>query len=208
MHDGGSILVRRHSVCIADNIRDRRRDKCRFRLKRLVLLARDGRDEAIPAFGNGFDIKRLAGGVAQGFAQFHDRCIQAVVEIDKRAGGPERPLQVFAGNQFPGMFQQEDQDAEGLITNLGGRAVPAQFVVAHVYLEDAETPGLRRLRLVFHERSPRQSPLAGSLARAHLKSEAILRTIHPSKYLHINNLSGDKRFDLGITFNELRDLWR
>ena len=105
MHDGGSILVRRHPVCIAHNTRGRRRHRCRFRLKRLVLLARHGRDEAIPAFGNGFDIKRLVGGVAEGFAQLHDRRIQAMVEIDKRVGGPERPLQVFAGNQFPGMFQ-------------------------------------------------------------------------------------------------------
>jgi hypothetical protein len=47
--------------------------------------------------------------------------------------------------------------------------------------------------LVFHERNPVRAPLSGSLARSHLKSEAILRAIHPSKYLHINNLPGDKR---------------
>jgi hypothetical protein len=59
---------------------------CRFRLKRLVLLASHGRDEAISAFGNGFDIKRLVGGVAEDFSQLHDRRIQAMVKIDKRAG--------------------------------------------------------------------------------------------------------------------------
>ena len=63
MHDRGSVLVvRRNLVCIPNNIRARRRNRSRFRRKRLVVLARHWRDKAIPAFGNGFDIKRLVGG--------------------------------------------------------------------------------------------------------------------------------------------------
>jgi hypothetical protein len=40
-----------------------------------------------------------------------NRCIEALFEIDKGIARPKAPLQVLAGNQLAGMFQQYGQNS-------------------------------------------------------------------------------------------------
>ncbi|MDX6460542.1 MAG: hypothetical protein QOJ51_1124 [Acidobacteriaceae bacterium] len=65
----------------------------RSRLRRSAAILRiprlgNGRDKAIALPGNGFDVERLVGRIAQGLAELHDSRIEAVIEIDE---GVRRP---------------------------------------------------------------------------------------------------------------------
>ena len=87
----------------------------------------NGSDEAIALPGDGLDIERLVGRVAQGLAELHDRSIQAVIEVDEGVGWPEVLAQLLARDHLPGVFKQQEQNARRLFAQLDESAIAAQF---------------------------------------------------------------------------------
>lgn len=66
-----------------------------------------------------------------------------MVEIDPGIGRPETLAQLFAGDDIAGTFQQENQDAEGLLAQLDGYAAATQLCAVAIDFEDTEAPALR-----------------------------------------------------------------
>jgi hypothetical protein len=54
--------------------------------------------KAVPTLGQGFDETRVFGGIAEGFAQFVNRFVEAVIEIHERIGRPKAAAQLLAGD--------------------------------------------------------------------------------------------------------------
>ena len=66
-----------------------------------------------------------------------------MVEIDKRVGGPELLLQLFARDDVVGMGEKNSEHLEGLALQARqAYAALAQFSRAEVELEDSETRDL------------------------------------------------------------------
>ncbi len=103
----------------------------------------DGGDEAVAAAGEGFDEARVARLIAQGFADAVDGGVDAVVEVDEGAVGPEGAGYFIAGEDFVGSLEQHQQDLEGLDVELDADALLAQLAGGGVGLEDAEAIALR-----------------------------------------------------------------
>jgi hypothetical protein len=72
-------------------------------------------DETVSATRQSFNEPRLIRRIAQHFPEPIHRFIQAVVEVHKRVGRPQRPLEFFAGDQLTGALQQSHEHLEGLI---------------------------------------------------------------------------------------------
>ena len=71
-------------------------------------------DEAVAPASQRLNVARTGSGIAQRLAHFVDGRIQAVVEVDKRIGGPKFLLQFFSRDHIAGAFQQERQHLERL----------------------------------------------------------------------------------------------
>jgi len=63
-----------------------------------------------------------------------------VVEIHKGIGRPEDLAQGFAADQFTGVLDQVDKNAEGLLADFHLHPVAPQLRVGCVDLENAEAP--------------------------------------------------------------------
>ena len=81
-----------------------------------------GRDEPVAAFGQGFDVAGVFGGVGQRFAYLIDRRAQAVVEVDHGLGAPDLLLQFLAGNDFSRTAEQDGQQLKRLTLQLDANA--------------------------------------------------------------------------------------
>ena len=80
---------------------------------RSALHGPDRANKSIPEPGNGFDILRICGRITDDRAEFFDRRIQALLEVDKGLRRPELVAQFFACYEFP-------RFAEKLVENLKG----------------------------------------------------------------------------------------
>ena len=67
-----------------------------------------------------------------------------MVKVHESVGRPQNPAQLFAGDNFAGMFQEINQDEEGLLANLDEGSIAAQLHPARVHFIDTETPSLIR----------------------------------------------------------------
>jgi len=80
-------------------------------------------DEAITDARDGFNEALLVGGISQSAAEFFDRCVYAVLKINKSIRRPELRLQFFASNYLAGALQQQEKDFEGLAMKLEANSV-------------------------------------------------------------------------------------
>jgi len=96
------------------------------------------RHESVATPGKRFDIDGVVGRVSQGFAQLVDGLVQALLIIHERAVGPKTPLEVLAGNDLTGLFQQRLQDLEWLLLHFQTDAVFVELASLKVELEYAE----------------------------------------------------------------------
>jgi hypothetical protein len=71
-------------------------------------------NKPVSAPGYGFDVPRIVGRVAQRSPELVHGRVQTVFKIDKRFSSPDLFAQLFAGNQFAGMCQQDQQNLERL----------------------------------------------------------------------------------------------
>jgi hypothetical protein len=99
----------------------------------------DGGDETVSAAGERLYIAWTGGGIAEGFPYFIDRGIQAVIEVDEGVGGPEALLDLFAGDDFSGSFEEQGEDLEGLSLEAELDAALPQFARAEIEFENSET---------------------------------------------------------------------
>jgi hypothetical protein len=74
----------------------------------------DLREEAVAAASHGFHKARTLGGVTEGLAEFVDRLVETVVEIDESVCRPEFFLKFLARYDVAGVLKQHRQDLEGL----------------------------------------------------------------------------------------------
>ena len=111
----------------------RRRLACA--LRRVALY---GRDEAISTAGQRLYIARTGGGVSQCLADFVDRGVQAVVEIDECIRRPKLLLQLFSRDYFARALQQQGEYLKGLTLQAQLHSILAEFTGAEVKFENAK----------------------------------------------------------------------
>jgi hypothetical protein len=75
-------------------------------------------DEAISQAGNSFYVARLTGGIVEDASQLLDGCVEAVLKIHERIGGPEALLELFAGDNLTGVLDEQAKNLKGLRSNL------------------------------------------------------------------------------------------
>lgn len=121
---------------------------------KLILFGRgyffDRRDKPIPVARQGFDEAGIVRGVAQGFPEPHDGGIQTMVEVDKCVLGPEPFSQLLSCNDFASLFQQDGENATGLLLEPDLTALLAEFTGPQIHFVDAEADELRGQCGLFH----------------------------------------------------------
>ncbi len=100
--------------------------------------ALDRSDEAVATAGEGLDEARIAGGVAEGFADAVYGGVDAVLVVDKGAVGPELAGDLFASEELAGAVEEHDQDLKGLGVQLDANALAAQLARSGVGFKDSE----------------------------------------------------------------------
>jgi len=98
----------------------------------------DGSDEAVAALGKRLDKAGVVGFVGKGVAEFVYGGVQAVFEIDKGVFGPEALLDLLAGDDQAGLFQEDGEDLEGAILDFEANAGFAEFAREQVSFVGAE----------------------------------------------------------------------
>src|SRR5436309_3353772 len=112
-----------------------------------------GRDEAIPAPGQGFDEARIVSRVPQRLADAVDGGVKAVVEVHECATRPKLLLQLFPRHHLAWPLQEHGQDLKRLLPKPDLQPALAQFAGAQVQLEHAEADDAGRRALCFHRES-------------------------------------------------------
>jgi hypothetical protein len=80
----------------------------------------------------------MIGRISQRLAQLVHSFIQALLIIHERTVGPKTPLEVLAGNDLTGLFQQNFQDLEWLLLHIQTDAVFVELASLKVELEYTE----------------------------------------------------------------------
>ena len=101
------------------------------------------REEAITATRNSFYKARTFCGVAEALADFADRSVEPVVEIQESVRRPEFLLKFLASYDLAGVLEQHRQDLEGLFLKPYPKAVPAQFAGPKIQLENPKKGAAR-----------------------------------------------------------------
>src|SRR4029077_9307247 len=109
------------------------------------------REEAVTATRNRFYKAWTFCGVAEGLADFADRFVESVVEIDKSVLGPEFFLEFLASHDVAGVLQQHNQCLERLFLKANSQAVLTQFARAKIQLENPKTEPRTAMRVFLHE---------------------------------------------------------
>ena len=99
-------------------------------------------DEAIATSRQGFDIARRLPVVAEGFPQFIDGFVQAVLEVHEGVCGPELQTQVLARDQLARPCEQQGQNLKRLFLKLDSEAMLAQLTRGSIQLKDTEPDNL------------------------------------------------------------------
>lgn len=127
-------------------------------LSLLVTLAADRHQEAVAAPGQRLDKAGVIGGVAEGFSQFVDRCIQPIVEIDEGILRPQLGAQLFTTDQFTRTLQQEREHLKRLFLQLDPLTLLPQLTAAHIHLKRCKAKDGWRTRFRGHVTSPSAMP--------------------------------------------------
>lgn len=104
-----------------------------------LFVNRDRKKEAIPKARNSFDETRLGGRIPQNFAQFFDRCIQTVFEVNECVGTPELVANFVSGDEFAGVIQKHLENQNRLAAQLDAGATLPQFPCDRIQLEGSKT---------------------------------------------------------------------
>src|SRR4029077_12568862 len=96
-------------------------------------------DEAIAATRQGFNEPRTLSQVAQRLAQFVDRRVQTVVEVDKRVGRPDAGTKLVPGYYFARVMEQDVENAKRLFLQLHPQTLLMKFPGTQVKLESSKT---------------------------------------------------------------------
>jgi hypothetical protein len=133
----GSATETRHAA--------RRPSGCRRRLlRRFDRPDRDGRDEAVAAPADGLDVARRRRAVAECSAQAIHSVVQAVVEIDERAEGPETLAQLVARDEDARTLDEGFEQTQWLVLQADLCLVFPQFGGIAIQLERTESNCSRR----------------------------------------------------------------
>jgi hypothetical protein len=97
-----------------------------------------GSDETVTAPSHGFDEDRSFRRVTERLPQPFHRCVEALIEIDVRVGGPERCPKFFTKDYFPGAPQQERKYLGGLARKAHPPALLEEFSRSRVEFENPE----------------------------------------------------------------------
>ncbi len=94
----------------------------------------DRSDKPIPVARQGLDEAGIVRGVAQGLPEPHDGGIQAMVEVNECVIGPEPLSQLLSCNDFASLFQQDGENATGLLLEPDLTALLAEFTGTQINL--------------------------------------------------------------------------
>ena len=108
----------------------------------------DVSDEAITQLRKCLNIARRLSRVVEDNTDFFDCIVEALIEVDKGVGRPERPVEFLAGDELPWVLEKYLQDTEGLRGKLDSGAVVEQFLSrqGNVKSIKADYVGLARSR--------------------------------------------------------------
>jgi hypothetical protein len=95
----------------------------------------DRRYKAISASRDGFNEARIVRILVNCGAQFLKNYIQASVEVDECAIRPQPLPQFVTADDLPGVFQEQDENAKGLILNFDASAISRQSALGYVRLK-------------------------------------------------------------------------
>lgn len=95
-------------------------------------------NKTIPSSCDRFDVLRLAGGVAERFADFVHSSIQAVIEINKSVPSPKPLSQIIPGYNLSGPSDQHRKNLQGLLLQPHANTIFAQFSGDKIELKDAK----------------------------------------------------------------------
>jgi hypothetical protein len=117
-----------------------RRDSDRFSSGSLVHLRRTDYDsnESIPSPRQRLDESRQLRGVLQSFPQPLHGLIKAMLEIHKRAGGPQSLDQLFAGYQVARALQEQREHQKWLLLQVRFFAIFLEFPGPQIQFELTE----------------------------------------------------------------------
>ena len=107
-------------------------------------------DEAVAAPRHRLDEARLERVVAERHAQPPDGGVDAVLEVDRRAVGPQPALDVLARDHAAGVLHEQGQDLERLLLQADRLAAATDLVPAHVDLDAADANDRRGQRRAGH----------------------------------------------------------
>ncbi len=148
------VLLRRHVAQIGE--REHREPHPRRAGWGLVTIGQRLPDEPVSTPRQRLHETRVIRVVAEGGPQPFDRGVEAVLEVDERAVGPEPALQLVAGDHVTRALEHQPQDLERLLLQADGGAVLVQLTRPDVELErsEAQQPGCLRRRCVHVSRFP------------------------------------------------------
>src|SRR5256885_17045889 len=78
-----------------------------------------GCNEAVAATRQRLDEPWALGRIVQGSTELVDCCVEAYVEFDKRAGGPNRLAQALTGHDLARRLQEPGQEPKGVLLQPG-----------------------------------------------------------------------------------------
>ena len=99
-------------------------------------------DEAVSDAGDGFDVARGVGRVAERVAKFLNGFIEGVIEVDEDVGGPEALTEMLAGDDVAGGFNENGQELKRLLRQPDPGSVSGESRRLEVELEEAEADRL------------------------------------------------------------------
>ena len=111
----------------------------------------DGRDEPVAATGDGFDVRRPIGGVAQRLPDLADRGVDAGLDVDEDVRPPEPLGDLGARDELSRPLDQQDQQVHRLPPQLHPPALSPQLVRTEVQLELAEAEDDRERQVTSRE---------------------------------------------------------
>ena len=115
-------------------------------------------DEAVAAARHRLDEARLERVVAERHAQPPDGGVDAVLEVDGRAVGPQPALDVLPCDHAAGVLHEQGQDLERLLLQADRLAVATDLVPAHVDLDPADANDRRGQRRARHRAGRVRAP--------------------------------------------------
>jgi hypothetical protein len=148
--------------------RQLRRNVHLFPLIRFERRGLHRRDEAVAAPRDGLNENRILRSVTEGDAEFPDGSIQALVEVDVSAVGPEAGAQLFAGNYLARVLEQGGKDLKWLILQANCQTALKKLFLSRIKLKLTKTPARTGLERRFHPVfSPRMQRSVASIAHKH-----------------------------------------